>query len=206
MLGGSRRTALKLHERADELLRELGASSAPVTDSIMGLLDAMGDYDEDAGEVITEAAKDIIKFTFMRGYTLRLASDRPIEVPMPDEDPSVCASKFMARADDDAWFYGEAFPQGPKVWERLVQSFAPVANAMLLEEQPDGPIFPSEVIDHVLRAGYMGGHVDEWFQLRPMYRDELSDATHLTEHDEPGRSAVMPADKAPATRLGHPCT
>jgi hypothetical protein len=50
MLGGSRRAALKLHDRADELLREIAAPSAPVADAIVELIDAMGDFDEDAGE------------------------------------------------------------------------------------------------------------------------------------------------------------
>ena len=105
MLGGSRRAALKLHDRADELLREIAAPSAPVTDAIMELIDAMGDYDEDAGEVITEAAKDVLKFSFLRGYTLRLASHQPIEVPMPDEDPTTCVVLLMNQVSDDDWFY-----------------------------------------------------------------------------------------------------
>ena len=47
MLGGSRRAELKLHDRADQLLRELAAPSAPVSEAIEELIDAMGDYDED---------------------------------------------------------------------------------------------------------------------------------------------------------------
>lgn len=42
---------------------------------------------------------------------------------------------------------------------------------MLLEDQPEGPVFPSEVMDQMIRGGYMGGHVDEWFDLRPLYRE-----------------------------------
>jgi hypothetical protein len=121
--------------------------------------------------VITEAAKDVLRFSFLRGYTLRRASDQPIDVPMPDEDPTTSAVLLMNQVSDDGWFYGRAFPQGPKVWERLASAFAQVANAMLLEDQPEGPVFPAEVIDHMVRGGYMGGHVDEWFDLRPVYRE-----------------------------------
>jgi hypothetical protein len=226
MLGGSRRTALKLHDRADELLRHIAAPSAPVSDAVTELIDSMGDYDEDAGEVITEAAKQVLVFTFMRGYTLRLASEQPIEVPLPDEDPTACVLELMAPAVDDTWFYAHAFPQGPKVWEKLTQAFAPVANSMLLEDQPDGPIFPTEVIDQMLRAGYMGAQVDEGFQLRPVYRDEEeveldptidsafakdllavrndweARVTHHEDIEEPNRLAILSASAGATVALG----
>jgi excisionase family DNA binding protein len=48
----------------------------------MELIDSMGDYDEDAGEVITDAAKQMLVLTFMRGYTIRMASDQPIEAEL----------------------------------------------------------------------------------------------------------------------------
>jgi hypothetical protein len=171
MLGATRREALKLHDRAEEVLRELAAPSAPTTNALMEVLDAIGDYDEDAGEVITDAAKQVIMFSFMRGYCVRLASNRPIEVSMPDGDPEAAAVMLIAEIRDDAWFFSRVFPQGRKVWDRITIPFATVANQMLLEEQPDGPTFPVEAIDDMLRAGYIAGHVDEWFGLRPVYRE-----------------------------------
>jgi hypothetical protein len=142
----------------------------------------------------------VLKFTFMRGYTLRLASDQPIEAPMLAEDPTACTLRLIEQAPDDEWFYGQAFPPGRTVWERLTQTFVQAANSMLLEEQPDGPIFPSEVIDHVLRAGYMGGHVDEWFQLRPMYRDKLTDDGPTDpDYEHHGSSGAMAGERAPTS-------
>jgi hypothetical protein len=172
MLGSTRRTALKLHDRADQLLHELSAPSAPVTEAIIDLLDAVGDYDQDAGEPITEPAKQILRFTFMRGYALRLASDRPVEVEMPDDYPESCATILFADAPEDDWFFSVAFPQGAKVWEVLTDAFTRVAKSMLLEDEPDSAVWPREVIDHVLRCGYAGACVDEWFQLEPMYRTQ----------------------------------
>lgn len=64
-----------------------------------------------------------------------------------------------------------AFPQGAKVWRRLSWPFAQVANAMLLEIQPDGPTWPAEVVDQVVRIGYIACCIDEWFDLRPAYRE-----------------------------------
>lgn len=192
MLGGSRRAALKLQDRADELLREIAAPSAPVTEASVELIDAMGDFDEDAGEVITEAAKDVLKFSFMRGYTLRLASDQPIDVPMPDGDPTTSVVLLMNEVSDDGWFYARAFPQGPKVWERLASASAQVANAMLLEDQPEGPVFPAEVIDQVVRGGYLGGHVDEWFDLRPVYRQQQPAADEFEPPPDAEDDSVEP--------------
>jgi hypothetical protein len=41
---------------------------------------------------------------------------------------------------------------------------------VLLEDQPEGPTWAEEIIDQALRLGYLGCRIDEWFQLRPMYR------------------------------------
>lgn len=142
-----------------------------MTEAITDILEAIGDYDDGADEVITPSAKRILMFSFMRGYALRLASDRAIEVVVENDDPEIAAIELMNQASDDDWFYHRAFPQGRRVWEPPATAFAEVANAMLLEDQPDGPIFPPEVIDHMVRSGYMGGHVDEWFGLRPFYFD-----------------------------------
>jgi hypothetical protein len=50
----------------------------------MDFLDAIGDYDEDAGEVIDQQAKDALRLAVLRGYALRMASRTPVEVPPLD--------------------------------------------------------------------------------------------------------------------------
>jgi hypothetical protein len=170
MLGRTNRVALKLHERADEHLHEVGAPSTPVADKVVEFLDAMGDYDEDADLIISDAARSVLTFTVMRGYALRMASQEPLHFEMPEEQPGDCLISLASIAlDDDAWFFSSAFPQGAAVWERLTVAFAAVAERILLANQPDGPTWPGKVIDDTLRLGYMARCVDEWFSLTPAY-------------------------------------
>ena len=171
MAGSSRRRALKLHDRAEELLSEIGAPSAPLTDAVMEFMAAVGDYDEGADEVITESAKSALMLSVMRGYTLRMASQEPLHFELPAEDPGGCLFSLAKVAFDDAWFFSAAFPQGSKVWQRLCGPYGRVVNAILLEDQPEGPIWPDEVIDDTVRIGYLACCVDEWFDLKPAYRN-----------------------------------
>lgn len=171
MLWQSSRVALKLHDRADVFLRDVVAPSAPVAEAVMEFFDALGDYDEDAGLDITEAAKGVLMFSVMRGYTLRMASQEPLHLELPDEPPGDCLGALLVESFRDEWFFGVAFPQGAKVWRRLQGPFASVANRMLLETDPSSATWPGEVIDDVLRVGYVACCVDEWFRLEPARRD-----------------------------------
>jgi hypothetical protein len=170
--GSSGRKALRFHEKSDELLAQMSAPSPALSAAVMDFMEEMGDYDGDAGEVITEDAKGVLMFTFMRGYTLRLASALPIEVPIPDDyEPAEALLELSEQASDDRWFFSVAFPEGRKTWEKLTKVFHGTTVKMLREDNPTGPTWPRKVIDDMLRMGYMGGHVDQWFDLPPMYRD-----------------------------------
>jgi len=69
---------------------------------------------------------------------------------------------------------------------------------MLLEDQPEGPVLPAEVIDHMVRGGYLGGHVDEWFDLSPVYRQEQPAADEFEAPpgiDVPEGMAAVPEEQ-----------
>jgi hypothetical protein len=170
MRRGSRKQALELYDRSEELAREITAPSDAISGVVANLLQELGDYDEAADVAITEEAKRILMFTFLRGYAWRLASDVAVDVPMPDgdaSDPGACLLGLMDLGHDDAWFFRHAFPQGDNVWFRLAVPFHSLTVAMLHEDDHDAPIWPMEVIDDLLRTGYLGGHVDQWFHLEP---------------------------------------
>jgi hypothetical protein len=170
MRGGSRKRALKLHDRSEELLRDISGPSAPIAEVVASLMQELGDYDEDAGEVITEEAKAALMLAFLRGYTLRLACEVAIEVPMPDDDPGACVVGLMELVHDDAWFFQHAFPPGDDIWFRLAVPFHSLTVAMIHEHDRDAPIWPMDVVDDLLRTGYLAAHVDACFDLKPTYR------------------------------------